>query len=439
MLDDPIRDSVIRWMAGVFFSVSLYGCAFHRNQAIGCLSWESSFFTSAASDKEMKIHNLAHEGKCNPLESGAKQAPYYKPALPGQTGSCAVKTSRGFIVETLVRGLEKPWAVAALPEGMLLVTEKVGRMRLVSSKGHISPPIAGLPQVDAQGEGGLLDVVPSPDFVSDRMLYWSFTQRKDGNSGIQVAKGRLSHDGSKLSQIKTVLHTHPVYHNHQHFGSRLAFGPDRMLYITLGERFDRGMRKHAQQMDSHLGKTLRIKPDGSVANDNPFAAKPGISKEIWSFGHRNVQAAAFDQKGQLWQAEHGPRGGDELNLIEKGRNYGWPLASYGVEYSGEPIAGASPERAGTEQPVYYWDPAIAPSGAVFYSGHLFPEWKNNLFVGALKGQRLIRLVIEDNKVIGEEHLLADRRQRIRDVGQGLDGTLYVLSEDGELLRLRPEK
>jgi glucose/arabinose dehydrogenase len=226
-----------------------------------------------------------------------------------------------------------------------------------------------------------------------------------------------------------------------HYGSRLLFGQDGMLYITTGERSDAPMRKHSQQLDGHLGKTLRINPDGSVPTDNPFVAQQDAKPEIWSLGHRNIQAAAFDEGGQLWVIEHGANGGDELNRVEKGKNYGWPLQAYGIEYAGGPIEGAVTNRPEFEQPVYYWDPVIAPSGAQFYSGDAFPGWKGSLFVGALKEMRLVRLTIERGRVTGEEHLLTDRRQRVRDVRQGPDGALYLVTdqENGELWKIAPRR
>ena len=233
----------------------------------------------------------------------------------------------------------------------------------------------------------------------------------------------------------------PTYDNGLHFGSRLAFGPDNMLYVTLGDRFDRPNRTKVQQLDNHLGKIVRINPNGSAPTDNPFAGQSGAAPEIWTLGHRNLQSAAFDEKGRLWTVEHGARGGDELNLIEKGKNYGWPVVTYGQEYSGEAFTGAVTSREGHEPPVYYWDPVIAPSGAQFYTGDAFPAWRGSLFIGGLASQRLVRLVIKDNRVVGEEHLLTERRQRIRDVRQGPDGALYIVTDqaNGELWRITPKR
>jgi glucose/arabinose dehydrogenase len=311
-------------------------------------------------------------------------------------------------------------------------------MRIVSATGQVGAPIAGVPAVDARRQGGLLDVALSPRFASDRTIFWSFTEPRQGGNGTSVARGVLSADQTRLEQVRVILRTQPTYNNNMHFGSRLEFGPDGMLYVTMGERSSQETRPQAQQLASHLGKTLRIQPDGSPAPNNPFVGQAGALPEIWSMGHRNIQAAAFDPQGNYWVVEHGPRGGDEVNRIEKGKNYGWPVVTYGIEYSGGAIIGAATQGAGFEQSVY-WDPVIAPSGAQFYTGDAFPAWRGNLFVGALREMRLVRLVIENNRVTGEEHLLTDRKQRIRDVRQGPDGALYVVTdqENGELWRIVP--
>ena len=376
---------------------------------------------------------------CAPLETRAANAQDQRPAFEGQTRACAARSQSAYDVTVLASGLERPWAVEPLPNGDLLVTEKAGRLRVVGARGQVGEPIAGLPKVDARGQGGLLDVALSPGFQNDRTIFWTFSEPRQGGNATSVARGVLSQDMRALEQVQVIFRAIPAYDGTKHFGSRLAFGPDGMLYVTLGDRSDTPMRPQAQQLDSHMGKVLRITPEGKPAPGNPFIGKAGALPEIWSLGHRNVQAAAFDEKGQYWVVEHGTRGGDELNLIEKGGNYGWPIAAYGVEYSGRAIAGAQTQRPGTEQPVYYWDPVIAPSGAQFYSGTALRTWKGSLFVGGLDSRRLVRLAIDRNRVTGEEHLLADRGKRIRDVREGRDGALYVVTgePDGELLRITP--
>jgi glucose/arabinose dehydrogenase len=374
---------------------------------------------------------------CKPLETREANAPDQRAAFAGQTRACAVTSNVAFDVVVLAKGLEHPWAVEPLPDGNLLVTERPGRLRIVGAKGEMGEPIAGLPAVDARGQGGLLDVALSPKFATDRTIYWSFSEPRQGGNATSVGSGVLSTDRRNLEQVKVIFRAMPTYDGDKHFGSRLAFGPDGMLYVTLGERSDAPMRPQAQRLDSHMGKVLRIKPDGSAAEGNPFTGKPGALPEIWTLGHRNVQAAAFDSAGRLWEIEHGTQGGDELNLISKGKNYGWPLVAYGEEYNGKPIAGAVTSRPGFEQPVYYWDPVIAPSGAQFYSGSMFPAWKGNLFVGSLKDKKLVRLTLEKDRVTGVEHLLEDRGQRVRDVRQGPDGALYVVTDEknGELWKI----
>jgi glucose/arabinose dehydrogenase len=366
--------------------------------------------------------------QCNPVETREPNVPEQQPAFEGQTRACAAPSKVAFDVVVLTKGLAHPWAVEPLPGGDLLVTERPGRMRIVSAKGELGPPIAGLPKVDARGQGGLLDVALSPQFEKDRTLFFSYAEpRKDGN-GTAVARGALSQDRKTLQDVRVIFRAQPTYDGTMHYGSRLAFDAEGWLFVTTGERSDRPMRKYAQDPESTLGKVVRVKPDGS-------------GSEVWTLGHRNTQAMAFDPQGRLWIVEHGTRGGDELNLIRRGRNYGWPVVAYGEEYSGQPIPGAVTARPGYEQPVYYWDPVIAPSGAQFYTGEAFPAWRGSLLVGSLKDRKLVRLELEEGRVTGEEHLLAERGQRVRDVRQGADGALYVVTDErnGELWKIVPRR
>ncbi|MGQ0562416.1 MAG: PQQ-dependent sugar dehydrogenase [Gemmatimonadota bacterium] len=386
----------------------------------------------------------APDQDCTALETRTANAPQQQPAFPGQTRACEVDSNVAFDVVVLARDLVHPWAVEPLPDGSLLVTERPGRMRVISQAGVVGAPLTGLPAVDAGGQGGLLDVALSPNFDSDRTIFWSYTEPRQGGNGTAVARGVLSDDRRRVGAVRVIFRALPTYDNSLHFGSRLAFGPDGKLFVTLGERSDKPMRQHAQRLDSHLGKIVRINADGSVPEDNPLVGRANARPEIWTLGHRNVQAAAFDPEGRLWIVEHGTRGGDELNLIEKGANYGWPVQAYGEEYSGQPIPGSSPAPPNFdfEQPRYYWDPVSAPSGAQFYTGSAFPAWRGSLFIGGLVSNGLVRVTLDDDeKVTGEEHLLESRGQRVRDVRQGADGALYVVTDEGngQLWKLVPQR
>jgi glucose/arabinose dehydrogenase len=270
-------------------------------------------------------------------------------------------------------------------------------MRIVSASGQVGEPIAGVPAVDYRRQGGLLDVALSPNFATDRTVFWSYSEPRQGGNGTSVARGVLSADRTRLDDVRVILRAQPTYNGTMHFGSRLIFDRDGLLYVTLGDRSDLAIRPQAQEMSSHMGKILRVTVDGQVPRDNPFVGRGDARGEIWSLGHRNIQAAAFDARGRLWVVEMGAQGGDELNLVEKGKNYGWPAIAYGQEYSGRPIGAGATARQGLEQPVYYWDPVIAPSGADWYGGEAFPAWRGNLFVGGLRERALVRLVVEGDR------------------------------------------
>jgi glucose/arabinose dehydrogenase len=319
------------------------------------------------------------------------------------------------------------------------VTERPGRLRIVGKDGTLSAPLQGVPKVYASGQGGLLDVQLGPDFAASGLIYLSYADPRDGaKNGTSVARARLvaEGDGGRLDQVQVIFRQEPSYASSAHFGSRIVFTRDGSLFVTLGERFS--ARDEAQNPANHLGKLVRIMPDGSPYAGNP--KKDGWRPEIWSIGHRNVQGAALNPAtGKLWTIEHGARGGDEINIPEAGKNYGWPVISYGRNYDFTKI-GIGTHKDGMEQPLYYWDPSIAPSGAAFYTGDRFPEWKGNLFVGALAGQALHRLVLDGEKIVGEETLLTDLGERIRDVRAGPDGALWLLTDNpqGRVLRVVPQ-
>lgn len=339
-------------------------------------------------------------------------------------------------VVTVATGLERPWGIAFLPDGRALVTERPGRLRIVSTDGRVSEPLDGVPAVDAVNQGGLLDVALDPDFAATRLVYLSYAEPREGGNGTAVARGRLEERG--LEDVQVIFRQQPAVKGGHHFGSRLVFGRDGRLFVTLGDR--NSERAKAQTLDNHIGKVVRIERDGKVPSDNPFVGQAGALPEIWSYGHRNVQGAALHPgTGELWTNEHGPKGGDELNRTLPGRNYGWPTVSYGVEYSGAKISD-SPTAPGIEPPVHYWVPSIATSGLLFYTGDRFPQWRGSAFVGSLKEKRVARLEMDGNRVLREEPLLEGVvGERVRDVEQGPDGLVYLLTDekDGRLLRIEP--
>ena len=338
---------------------------------------------------------------------------------------------------TVASGLVNPWGLAFLPDGRMLVTERAGRMRVVGADGRLGAPLAGLPKIEVGGQGGLLDVAIDPKFAETGFVYWSYSEADPaGGSGnsTAVARGRL--DGNALKEVRVIFRQAPKFASSAHFGSRLVFARDGRLFVALGDRFDR--RDDAQTLGNHHGKIVRIESDGRVPADNPFVGRAGALPEIWSLGHRNVQGAAIHPAtGELWADEHGPQGGDELNLVERGKNYGWPVITYGVNYGFGTKIGEGTAKAGMEQPLARWVPSIATSGLAFVSSDRYPGWKGNAFIGGLRGQVLVRLELDGRRVVREERLLQDWGERIRDVRQGPDGWLYVLTDstNGRIVRL----
>jgi glucose/arabinose dehydrogenase len=367
------------------------------------------------------------------------QAPPQQPVAQGQRSPTPASIPAPGKVTDVARGLEHPWAIAFLPDGRMLVTERPGRLRIVAKNGTLSAPLKGLPRIYAQSQGGLLDVVLDPQFAKNRTIYLSFSEPGDGGlAGTAVARAVFSDTG--LTNVKVIYRQQPKVAGGGHFGSRIVFRRDGTMFVTQGERMR--YSEQAQDLESLLGKVVRINTDGSIPKDNPFVGRKDARPEIWSYGHRNVQAAALHpDTGDLWTVEHGARGGDELNRPQAGKNYGWPAISYGVEYSGRPIGAGITAKPGMEQPVYFWDPVIAPSGMVFYTGNAYPGWKGSVFVGSLQPGALVRLVLQNGRVTREERYLGELGERIRDVEQGPDGLLYMVTDSpqGRVIRLENKR
>ncbi len=360
----------------------------------------------------------------------------YKPAFAGQTRIAGVKTSTPYEGKMISSGLNRPWGITALPDGRLLITQKEGTMRIATTTGQLSEPIKGLPPVNAAGQGGLLGLTTDPQFTSNRMVYWVFSENTPDGNLTAVAKGTLSADERRMENVSVIYRATPAYRGTLHYGGRILVDKAGNLIVSTGERSDLVTRPQAQDLNSALGKIVRITKDGQPAAGNPFIGRAGARPELYSYGHRNVQGLAFHPAtGDLWEGEFGPRGGDEINLIKPGHNYGWPTITYGLEYSGEKVGQGITQKEGMEQPVYYWDPVLSPSGMTFYSSDSLPEWKNNLFISGLNSNHIARLVIQNNKVTGEERLLAGEGQRFRDVTQGIDGALYAVTDEGRLYRI----
>lgn len=350
--------------------------------------------------------------------------------------SCAAQAAPA--AEVVARGLEHPWAVAFIDNGRMLVTERPGRIRLVHADGRLGPPLAGAPKVEVGGQGGMLDIVADRDFARNRTVYICFSEPGGSGNSTALASAQVSGDATRLMQLKVLFSQKPKVASRMHFGCRIVEHGDGTLFLVLGERFER--KEDAQTLDNHHGKVVRINKDGSVPKDNPFVGRPNALPEIWSFGHRNPQGATLGPDGRVWMHEHGPQGGDEINRPQAGVNYGWPVITHGENYGGGKIGEGLTAREGMAQPLHYWTPSIAPSGMTFLNSERYgPSWKGNLFVGSLKFQYLARLELRGDRVVREEKLLQELGQRIRDVREGPDGLLYVLTDasNGQLVRLRP--
>ncbi len=359
----------------------------------------------------------------------------YPPAFKGQTRIPSVKTTTPYKVEKIAEKLGRPWAVVPLPDGRLLITEKSGYMEIRDGNGTLVKKITGFPKVDDGGQGGMLDVAPDPAFTSNKMIYWSFSEKYGNGNLMSVAKGKLNEASGVIENPAVIFRAEPALRSNLHFGSRLIFTKDGNLFVSTGERSIMEGRPQSQLLSSGLGKIFKITKEGKPAPGNPFLNTAGAIGQIYAYGIRNAQSLDIHPvTGELWEAEFGPRGGDELNIIKAGKNYGWPTITYGLEYSGQSIGDAIQQKPGMEQPVYYWDPVLSPSGMSFYKSKTIPEWENNLFISGLSSAHIARLVIVNNKVVGEERLLADKQERFRDVGY-YNGMLYAVTDGGSLYRI----
>ncbi len=390
--------------------------------------------TAAYAHHEINSSNKINTDSLPPVETKSPNS-NYKPAFIGQTRIAGVKTTTPYKVEKISEKLGSPFAIVAMPDGRLMVTIKSGHMEIHDANGALVKKITGLPAVVYSGQGGLLDVAFDPNFTGNKIMYWSYSEKYQRGTLTAVAKGRLNEASGQVENVSVIFRATPATNSNLQYGSRLVFDKNGFLFVSVGEKYIPEARVQAQQLDSYLGKIVRITTDGKAAPGNPFIKDAGDKPEIYSYGHRNPDGLDINpETGGLWESEFGPRGGDEINLIQPGKNYGWPVITYGIDYSGEKMGDGIQQKAGMEQPVYYWDPVISPCGICFYNGDAIPEWKNNLFVSALSGQHLDRLIIRNNKIVGEERLLVDKNQRIRDVTY-MNNMLYAITDNGVIYRI----
>jgi glucose/arabinose dehydrogenase len=391
-------------------------------------------YSSGCANHETTVVGENRKDSLPPVEKDKPNSDY-KPAFAGQTRIGGVKTSTAYNAEKIAEKLGPPFAIVAMPDGRLMVTLKAGYMEIHDKNGALVKKITGFPAVVFAGQGGLLDVVFDPNFASNKIIYWSYSEKYAPGNLTAVAKGKLNEAAGTVEDPIVIFRATPALNSNMHFGSRLVFDREGYLFVSAGERSILEGRVQAQKLEAGLGKVFRITAEGKPAPGNPFLNQPGARPEIYSFGHRNPQGLDMNPAtGEIWEAEFGPRGGDEVNLVRAGKDYGWPTITYGIEYSGQKIGDAIQQKSGMEQPVYYWDPVISPSGICFYAGDAIPEWKNNLFLASLSGMHIDRLVIKDNKVVGEERLLVDKHDRFRDVAY-LDNMLFAITDGGDIYRI----
>ena len=405
-----------------------------KNQILIILAISSLIF-SACSSNNSDDPDPTTDPDNPPVETSAANTSY-SPAFKGQTRINSVQTTTAFQANIIASALVAPWGIANLPDGRLLITEKAGQMRIVTTSGSISAPITGFPAVNSAGQGGLLDLCVDPDFATNRMVYWTYVRSVTGGNSIAVAKGRLSTSETLIESPAVIYSSTTPATVTSNYGSRIMFDATGNLLVTFGDRFSNNVRIEAQSVNSTIGKVIRITTNGAAAPGNPTFSQAGAIPGLYTMGHRNPQGLAIHPvTGDVWESEHGPRGGDEINRLQPGSNYGWPVITYGLEYSVQPVGAGIQQQSGLEQPVYYWDPVVSPSGITFYTGTRIPEWQNNLFLCSLTQTHLIRLVIENNVVTGEERLLADQGQRFRDIEVGTDGAMYAITDAGRLYRI----
>jgi glucose/arabinose dehydrogenase len=374
-----------------------------------------------------------HEG--DPVETKSPNSDY-KPAFNGQTRAPGVKTKTAIIATVIASDLKSPWGLCVLPDGRFLISEKEGTMRILKANGQSDKTITGLPAVVAQGQGGLLDVNIDPAFSSNRMVFWDYAESGAGGYALAIAKGKLNANETKIENIQVIYRAKPAYKGTLQYGSRILFDKQGNLFVSTGERSGNDIRMKAQDLGAAIGKVIHITKEGKPVAGGPFAGTAGALPEIFAYGFRNPEGMAWNPTtGELWEAEFGPRGGDEVNIIRSGNNYGWPVVTYGIEYSGSKVGDGIQQKEGVTQPIYYWDPSISPSGITFYTGTAIPEWKGNLFLGGLGGSHIARLVIVNNKVVGEERLLKDKGERWRALTTGKDGALYGVTDGGKMYRI----